>query len=63
MWFLLRNIRITGQDSKKLEWVNEKYKVIRIIGIYVIKFNMLKSIHFIFYINLIKHAVIDLLFN
>jgi hypothetical protein len=45
----LKNIK-TDKSSKKLDWLNAKYKVIDIFGIYIIILNISSDIHLVFYV-------------
>ena len=58
VWLNLRNIE-TPQPSKKLSWINSKYRVTKVISPYVVKLDVPTGIFLRFHVDLLKRAAKD----
>ncbi|KAI0992141.1 hypothetical protein K3495_g16045, partial [Podosphaera aphanis] len=58
VWLTLRNIE-TPQLSKKLAWMNAKYKVIKVVDSHLVELNTPTGIWPRFHVDLLKRAATD----
>jgi hypothetical protein len=58
VWLRLRNVK-TDRPSKKLDWLNAKYKVLDLVGSHACKLNTPPGIHPVFHVSLLKRAADD----
>lgn len=58
VWLNLKNIQ-TSQLSKKVSWINPKYKVTKVINSHSVELDTRKGIWPRFYVDLLKRAAID----
>ena len=58
VWLNLRNIE-TPQPSKKLSWINSKYRVTKVISPYVVELDVPTGIFPRFHVDLLKRAAED----
>lgn len=58
VWLNLKNIQ-TPQQSKKLSWLNAKYKIIKVVSPHVVELDVPTGIHPRFHVDLLKIAGTD----
>ena len=58
VWLRLKNVK-TDRPSKKLDWLNAKYKVTEVVSSYSYRLNTPPGIHPIFHVLLLKRAAGD----
>src|SRR5947209_5320574 len=58
VWLRLKNVK-TDRPSKKLDWLNAKYKVTEVISSHSYRLNTPPGIHPVFHVSLLKRAAGD----
>lgn len=58
VWLSLRNIK-TNRPSKKLDWVNAKYRVVEVPTPLTVKLDVPRGLHPIFHVDLVERASND----
>jgi len=58
VWLSLRNIK-TNRPSRKLDWVNAKYRVVAVPTPLTVKLDMPRGLHPVFHVDLIERAASD----
>ena len=63
VWLKLKKYFLTRRKSKKLDWKNIKYIIKKVLNLYSVKLDILKSINNAFYVNILYIISTDFFFS